>query len=158
MIILFLFLFLFNVYYYLKKNKKMKTLTLILLSFISFIFAKQIFVKTGTGLIGNTFQWKLPGMREGSLFMAACVIGGLGSDKEMFSARKWAVSKGYIRGNDTYVNMSGMELAKKIAQNYGTQFHGNWDIKEGCNKNFWVIDNKKREVYNSNGLGYTGCK
>ena len=135
----------------------MKTLTLILLSFISFIFAKQIFVKTGTGLIGNTLQWKLPGMREGSLFMAACVIGGLGSDKEMLSARKWAVSKGYIRGNDTYVNMSGMELAKKIAQNYKTQYHKNWDIKKGCG-HFWVIDNKKKEVFNASGLGYTGCK
>ena len=39
----------------------MKTLTLILLTFISFIFAKQIFVKTGTGLIGNTFQWNYQG-------------------------------------------------------------------------------------------------
>jgi hypothetical protein len=135
----------------------MKTLTLILLTFISFIFAKQIFVKTGTGLIGNTFQWKLPGMREGSLFMAACVIGGLGSDKEMLSARKWAVSKGYIRGSDTYVNMSGMELARRIAQNYKTQYHKNWDIKKGCG-HFWVIDNKKKEVFNASGLGYTGCK
>ena len=136
----------------------MKTLTLILLTFISFIFAKQVFVKTGTGLTENTLQWKLPWMREGSLFMAACVIGGLASDKEMLSAREWAVSKGYIRENDNYVNMSGMELAKKIAQNYKTQFHENWDIKKGCNKNFWVIDSKKKEVYNSNGLGYTGCK
>ena len=100
----------------------MKTLTLILLTFISFIFAKQIFVKTGTGLKGVSLQWKLPGMKEGCLFMAACAIGGLGSDKEMLSARKWAVSKGYIRGSDTYVNMSGMELARRIAQNYKTQF------------------------------------
>ncbi len=136
----------------------MKTLTFILLTFISFTFAKQEFVKTGTGLKGNTLQWKLSWMKEGSLFMSACVIGGLGNVFEMFNARKWAISKGYIRANDTYVNMKGMELAKKIAQNYGTQFHENWDIKEGCNKHFWVIDNQKREVYNSNGLGYTGCK
>ena len=135
----------------------MKTLTLILLTFLSFISAKQVFVKTGTGLKGVSLQWKLPGMREGCLFMAACAIGGLGSDKEMLSARKWAVSKGYIRGRDTYVNMSGMELAKKIANNYKTKFHGNWDIKKGCG-HFWVIDNKKKEVFNASGLGYTGCK
>ena len=135
----------------------MKTLTLILLTFISFISAKQVFVKTGTGLKGVSLQWKLPGMREGCLFMAACAIGGLGTDKEMLSARKWAVSKGYIRGSDTYVNMSGMELARRIAQNYKTQYHKNWDIKKGCG-HFWVIDNKKKEVFNDSGLVYTGCK
>ena len=93
----------------------MKYLFLIFLLFLSQISTKQIWVKTGTGLKDVSYQWKLPGMKTGCLFMAVCAIGGLGSDKEMLSARKWANSKGYVRGTTCYINIK--ELLEKFLSN-----------------------------------------
>ena len=128
-------------------------LALVLLCLVS---CKQTFVKSGTGLAGVSHQWKLKGMKSGCLFMAACCIGGLGTDAEMLSARAWAVKKGYIRDSDTYVNMSAQTLAQKIASNYGTTYHRNWSAKKGCG-HFWVVDQNGKEVFNAAGLGYSGC-
>ena len=116
-------------------------------------FGKQEFIRSGTGLKGVSYQRNLPGMREGCLFMAACVIGGLGTDAEIMVARKWAVQNGYIRDSDTYVNMSAKVLAKKISEHFHTYYHANWDFGRGRN-HFWVIDQNGREVFNSAGLGY----
>ena len=52
-------------------------LALVLICLVS---CAQNFVKTGTGLSGVSYQWNLKGMRSGCLFMAACCIGGLGTD------------------------------------------------------------------------------
>ena len=117
------------------------------------IYGKQVFVNWGTGLKDVSYQMKLPGMREGCLFMSACVIGGLGNDQQILHARKWAVKNGYIRDSDTYVNMSAKVLAERISKYYGTYYHYNWNFGEGRN-HFWVIDEKGREVFNSAGLGY----
>ena len=89
---------------------------IIFLTLISIIFSKQILIRSGTGIKGVSYQWKLPGMREGCLFMAACAIGGLGSDKEMLEARKWAVNKGYIRGSDTLLYKEAKALGSLISQ------------------------------------------
>ena len=51
-------------------------LALFLLALVS---CAQNFVRTGTGLSGVSYQWKLAGMKSGCLFMAACCIGGLGT-------------------------------------------------------------------------------
>ena len=130
---------------------------LIFFSFISLIFSKQVLIKTGTGIKGVSHQWTLPGMKEGCLFMAACAIGGLGSDKEMLDARKWAVSKGYIRESDTLLYKDAKVLGNLIAQNYKTKYHNDWSIKKGCN-HYWALNGKGKEVFNAAGLGYTGCK
>ena len=128
-------------------------LALFLLSLVS---CGQKFVKTGTGLSGVSYQSKLKGMKYGCLFMSACCIGGLGSDSEMLSARAWAVKKGYIRDSDTYCNINSQTLAQYIANNYKTTYHKNWRAKEGCG-HFWVVNENGKEVFNSAGLGYTGC-
>ena len=133
----------------------MKYLFLIFLLFLSQIFAKQVWVKTGTGLKDVSYQWKLPGMKTGCLFMAVCAIGGLGSDKEMLAARQWANSKGYVKGTTCYINIK--ELARKISKQFKTTYHSNWNVKKGCN-HYWTIDDKGKEVFNAAGLGYTHCK
>ena len=129
-------------------------LALFLLALVS---CTQNFVSTGTGLSGVSYQWKLAGMKSGCLFMAACCIGGLGTDAEMLSARAWAVKKGYIRDSDTYCNVNSQTLAQYISKNYGTPYHSNWKAKQGCG-HFWVVDGNGKEVFNAAGLGYTGCK
>ena len=96
---------------------------------------------------------KLKGMKQGCLFMSACVIGGLGSDKEIMAARKWAVQNKYIRDSDTYVNMSARELAKKIAKKFKTKYHDKWHFAQSTH-HWWVVDENKREIFNSAGLGY----
>ena len=126
---------------------------LFFLLFLYIIEAKQVFIRSGTGLKGVSHQMKLKGMRQGCLFMAACVVGGLGSDKEIMLARKWAVQNKYIRDSDTYVNMSAKVLAKRISEYFNTYYHANWDFGRGRN-HFWVIDEYGREVFNSAGLGY----
>jgi hypothetical protein len=128
-------------------------LSLFLLALVS---CAQNFVRTGTGLSGVSYQWKLAGMKSGCLFMAACCIGGLGTDAQMLSARAWAVKKGYIRDSDTYCNINSLTLAQYISKNYGTPFHSTWKTKQGCG-HFWVVDANGKEVFNAAGLGYTGC-
>ena len=124
---------------------------------LAFALCAQNFVKTGTGLSGVSYQWTLTGMKSGCYFMAACCIGGLGTDAQMLSARAWAVKKGYIRDSDTYCNVGWSALAKYISTNYGTPFHNGWSLKQGCG-HYWVIDQNGKEVFNAAGLGYTGCK
>ena len=126
------------------------------LFFLLFLYiteAKQVFIRSGTGLKGVSHQMKLKGMRQGCLFMAACVVGGLGSDKEIMLARKWAVQNKYIRDSDTYVNMSARELAKKIAKKFKTKYHAKWRFAHSTH-HWWVVDENKREIFNSAGLGY----
>ena len=126
------------------------------LFFLLFLYiteAKQVFIRSGTGLKGVSHQMKLKGMRQGCLFMAACVVGGLGSDKEIMLARKWAVQNKYIRDSDTYVNMSARELAKKIAKKFKTKYHAKWRFAQSTH-NWRVVDENKREIFNSAGLGY----
>jgi hypothetical protein len=116
----------------------------------------QKFVRTGTGLQNVSYQRNLQGMREGCLFMTACVIGGLGNDNQIMMARSWSVKNGYIRDSDTYVNMGTNDLAKKISQHFGTVYQSSFSAKKGCG-HFWTVDSKGREVFNSAGLGYSGC-
>ena len=130
---------------------------IIFLTLISIIFSKQILIRSGTGIKGVSYQWKLPGMREGCLFMAVCAIGGLGSDKEMLEARKWAVNKGYIRGSDTLLYKEAKALGSLISQQFKTKYNSNWSVKKGCN-HYWALDGRGKEVFNAAGLGYTGCK
>ena len=118
---------------------------------------KQILTRSGTGIKGITEQWKVPHMREGCLFMAACAIGGLYNDNQIQKAYQWASSKGYIRASDTYVNMDSKELARLISKQFRTKFNSSWSIKKGCG-HFWAVDGNGREVFNASGLGYTGCK
>lgn len=133
----------------------MKYLFLILLLFISQINTVQRWVRTGTGLRDVSFQWKLPGMKTGCLFMAVCAIGGLGTDKEMLDARKWANDKGYARGTTCLIDIK--ELARRISQQFKTEYHSSWNVKKGCN-HYWTIDGRGKEVFNAAGLGYTHCK
>ena len=49
-------------------------LALFLLAVVS---CAQNFVSTGTVLSGVSYHWNLAGVKEGCLFMAVCVIGGL---------------------------------------------------------------------------------
>ena len=123
------------------------------LIFLYIIEANQVFIKSGTGLKGVSHQMKLKGMREGCLFMAACVIGGLGSDKEIMLARKWSVQNKYIRDSDTYVNMDARVLAQKISKKFKTNYHANWKFKKGS-RHWWVVNEKGVEIFNSAGLGY----
>ncbi len=126
------------------------------LFFLLFLYiteAKQVFIRSGTGLKGVSHQMKLKGMRQGCLFMAACVVGGLGSDKEIMMARTWAVQNKYIRDSDTYVNMSARELAKKIAKKFKTKYHAKWRFAHSTH-HWWVVDENNREIFNSAGLGY----
>ena len=116
----------------------------------------QTFVSTGTGLKGVSYQRDLPGMREGCYFIGSCVIGGLGSDASIMAARSWAVNKGYIRDSDTYCNVDWSTLSQYIANNFGTTRHSNWRLQKGCN-HYWVVDQNGKEVFNSAGLGYSGC-
>ena len=132
-----------------------KLLLILLLIVINKISSKQVFIRTGTGLKDVNFQWKIPGMKTGCLFMAVCVIGGLGSDKEMIEAREWANKKGYASG--TRCNINIQELAKKISIQFKTTFHKDWKVKYGCN-HYWTVDGNGREVFNAAGLGYTHCK
>ena len=116
----------------------------------------QKFITTGTGLEGVSYQKYLPGMGQGCYFIGSCVIGGLGSDSQIMLARKWAVNNGYIRDSDTYTYPNFSELARKVSEYFGTALHSNWKLKEGCN-HFWVINESGKEVFNSAGLGYSGC-
>jgi len=116
----------------------------------------QNFVSYGTGLEGVSYQRNLPGMREGCYFMAICVIGGLGNDSQILMARSWAVKNGFIRDSDTYVYYGWQTLASKISQQFGTYLHSDLSPKKGCN-HYWVVDSSGREVFNSAGLGYSGC-
>ena len=127
------------------------------LALLALALCGQTFVSTGTGLAGVSYQWKLAGMKSGCYFMAACCIGGLGTDAEMLAARAWAVKKGYIRDSDTYCNVGWSQLAKYIAQNYGKSYHNGWSLKQGCG-HYWVVNGSGKEVFNAAGLGYTGCK
>ena len=88
---------------------------------------KQILTRGGTGIKGITEQWKVPHMREGCLFMAACAIGGLYNDNQIQNAYKWASGKGYIRARDTYVNMDSKELARLISIQFKTKFNSSWN-------------------------------
>ena len=65
--------------------------------------------------------------------------------------------KGYIRDSDTYCNVGWQTLAKYISSQYGTTFHSNWSLKQGCG-HYWVVNQNGKEVFNAAGLGYTGCK
>ena len=130
-----------------------------ILSFLllTIVCCGQTFINSGTGLKGVSYQYNLVGMKSGCYFMAACCIGGLGSDSEMLSARAWAVKKNYIRDSDTYCNVGWQALAKYISSQYGTTFHTGWSLKQGCG-HYWVVNQNGKEVFNAAGLGYTGCK
>lgn len=115
----------------------------------------QVFVNYGTGVRDISCQTKLPNMAEGCFFMACCVIGGLGNDKQIQLAYKWALSNGYIRA-DTFVNMDGIELAKLISKKFGTNFHSGWRVTGiGCN-HYWAVDNNGKEVFNAYQLYFKG--
>ena len=118
---------------------------------------KQILTRGGTGIKGITEQWKVPHMREGCLFMAACAIGGLYNDKQIQDAYHWAVSKGYIRASDTLLYIDGKVLGQYISRNFKTKYNSDWSIKKGCG-HYWAVDKNGREVFNASGLGYSGCK
>ena len=111
-------------------------LALFLLAVVSYA---QKFVGTGTGLSRVSYHLNLAGIKEGCLFMAACVIGGLRTNAEMLSTRTWAVNKGYIRNSDTYFNVGSQALAQYISANYGTRFHNGWSAKQGCG-HYWVVE------------------
>jgi hypothetical protein len=115
----------------------------------------QVFVNTGTGVRDITPQYLVPNMESGCLFMACCVIGGLGNDEQIQNAYQWALSKGYIE-RDTYVNMGSLSLAKLISEHYGTIYHSGWGIGDANCGHFWAVDENGKEVFNASGLGYKG--
>ena len=104
----------------------------------------QKFVRWGTGLQSVSFQKNLKGMKEGCLFMTACVIGDLGNDNKIMMARSWSVKNGYIRDSDTYVNMAANDLAKKISKHFGTVYQSSFTSKKGSG-HFWTVDSKEEK-------------
>ena len=140
----------------------MKSLLLLAIPiiFIIGVSCTQVFVGYGTGVRDIPYSYQMyPTMKSGCLVMAACVVGGLGTKAEVLAARQWALNSGYINSNN-YVLMRGTELARKIAQKYGTTFHSDFVIKEdvynGGSTHFWVADSSGKEIFNSAGLGWHG--
>ena len=115
----------------------------------------QNWVSSGTGLSEVSTQMAL-GLTWGCYFMAACVKGGLGNDACILDAKRWAASQGYIRDSDTLLNVDGSTLALYISQHYGTTYHNNWSIVEGCG-HYWVNNEYGQEIFNSANLGWSGC-
>ena len=110
------------------------------------------FISYGTGISTIDYQWKIPNMQYGCLFMAACVKGGLCTTSQITTAYSWALSAGKINSN-AYVNMSASELAKQISQQYKTTFHSDYYIKDGPS-HFWLVDSSGKEIFNSAGIGW----
>ena len=115
----------------------------------------QNWVSYGTGLKDVSTQMDL-GLTWGCYFMAACVKGGLGNNNCILDAKRWAAAQGYIRDSDTLLNVDGSTLALYISQHYGTTYHNNWSIVEGCG-HYWVNNENGKEIFNSAGLGWSGC-
>ena len=85
--------------------------------------------------------------------MACCVIGGLISDKQILIAHEWALKNNYIT-NENDVKIPYKDFAKKISEQYKTNYHSDWEI-EGLSYSglYWVKDSTKKEIFNSAGLG-----
>ena len=115
--------------------------------------SEQKFVKTGTGLDGVPKQEKIQGMNNASGFLSCCVVGGLGSVNKFIDARNWAIQKDKIR-TDNYVLMNKYALSKQIAQRYNTIFHASWKIINGRGGHMYVTNERGKEVFNSQGLGF----
>ena len=140
----------------------MKSLLLLAipLIFIIGVSCDQVFVGYGTGVRDIQPQYELyPTMRYGCLFMACCVIGGLGTTSEVLAARQWALDNKYIR-DDNYVLLESMDLAQRISSQYGTTYHSDFGIRQDNYGNggthFWVADSSGNEIFNSAGLSWHG--
>lgn len=90
--------------------------------------------------------------KEGCLFCAICFLGGLNNIDEVDECFVWAVSKGKVRENDSYVNTNRIDLAKEIAKKYGRKYR-NYHIYKG-NNHFYIVDSNGNEIYNSSGPGW----
>ena len=106
---------------------------------------------SGTGINGITYQKNIPNMKEGCLFMACCVKGGLYNTAQIIQARDWALSNGKIR-SDNYVN-NKEQLAKDISATFGTTYHPDYQYATN-KKHHWLVDGNGNEIFNSAGLGY----
>ena len=117
----------------------------------------QVFVNNGTGVKDISYHYNLTYMEEGCYFMACCVIGGLGNDKQILSAYSWAKDLGYINEKAFLINIDKASLSKKISEIFGTNYHFNWKIQDNNCFHHWVIDEKGKEVFNAAGLNYKDC-
>ena len=119
----------------------------------------QEFVDYGTGVAGIPYQNEMPEMKSGCLFLACCVIGGLGTRDQVLDARNWALGNGYI-SDTNYVQKKRTELPQIIADHYGTTYHSDFQIREdvygGGKTHFWVANSEGKEIFNSAGLGWHG--
>ena len=89
--------------------------------------------------------------KNGSLFMACCVKGGI-SPAQFSNACHWALKNNYIK-DENHLNMSKNDFSKKIAQQFQTKFHSDWKIVGPTIKGHHeVINSKKQIIFNSNGL------
>jgi hypothetical protein len=88
--------------------------------------------------------------KEGCLFCSICWIANLKTIQEVDRAFEWARSRGKVR-SDSYILMSSLQLAREIAQQFGRDHKRGYNIEEGRN-HFYVVLNG-REVYNSMGWG-----
>lgn len=130
------------------------------LIFLLGIISGQVFISFDTGVSGIPSQTTIPELKSGGcLFMACCVVGGLGSKSEVLTARKWALSNKYINDHNR-VEINKKLLAEKISQKYGTTFHSDFVFKKdvyGKGKtHFWVADSSGKEIFNAAGLGWHG--
>lgn len=112
---------------------------------------EQVFVNYGTGVRDIPYQAQIEHMKEGCLFMACCVKGGLGTKAHILDAYYWALAHEYIR-SDCYVNMGSDALAKKISEHYGTYYHPDFEVVRGRG-HFYLYKNGK-EIFNSAGFGW----
>ena len=120
------------------------------------IVCDQNWVSYGTGLADMPYQNQVPEFKQGCLFLACCVVGGLGTKEEALAARSWALSNNYITDTN-YVN-DKTNLPQYISSAFGTTYHSDFQIKKDQDSaghtHFWVADSSGKEIFNSAGLGW----
>lgn len=120
---------------------------------------KQVLVDYETGIKEISYRFDFfhpPIMEEGSDFMACCVIGGLANNAQIISAYSWAIKLGYINEMGSIIGIDEIELSKKISEFFGTEFHSGWALQSSNCNHYWVINEKGKEVFNSEGLHNKG--
>ena len=89
------------------------------------------------------YNYKPPIKKEGCCFCCDCYLAGL--DGNIEEAFDYAVSKGWVRGRDCYVNEHS-SLISGLKQKYGTSGRSGIRVRQG--NHFVVQDGNGNTIYN----------
>ena len=117
---------------------------------------KKATIDSGTGISGIPKQSHFSDERIkkwGSCFLCICVKGGLTTGEECINCLNWGIDNGKLSDKCCF-KCEKEELAKEVANNYGTKFHEDYTF-ENNEHSFWLNQNSI-EIFNPNGIGYRG--